>query len=100
VTAITPEHVELLTEGVSERVPADRVYLMTGYTPSSALLDQLGVRVDSLTGIPEHDPATMETPVRSVFIAGVLASGNDANKIFIENGRDHGELIAAALASR
>ena len=42
----------------------------------------------------------METPVKGVFIAGVLASGNDANKIFIENGRDHGELIAAALLGK
>jgi thioredoxin reductase (NADPH) len=39
----------------------------------------------------------METPVPGVFIAGVLASGYDANKIFIENGRDHGVLIAKAL---
>jgi thioredoxin reductase (NADPH) len=38
--------------------------------------------------------------VPGVFIAGVLASGNDANKIFIENGRDHGELIAAELRRR
>ena len=53
--------------------------------------------VDTLTGVPAHDPATMETPVPGVFIAGVLASGYDANKIFIENGRDHGALIAKAL---
>jgi len=42
----------------------------------------------------------METPTRGVFIAGVLASGLDANKIFIENGRDHGPLIARALLER
>ena len=32
-----------------------------------------------------------------VFVAGVLAAGNDANKIFIENGKHHGGLIARAL---
>jgi thioredoxin reductase (NADPH) len=100
VVAITADDVHLTTEGREFRVPSDRVFLMTGYTPSSRLLDALGIRVDGVTGIPDHDPATMETPVKGVFIAGVLASGNDANKIFIENGRDHGELIAAALLAR
>ena len=47
------------------------------------------------TGIPTHNPATMETPLPGLFIAGVLASGFDANKTFIENGRFHGDLIAA-----
>jgi thioredoxin reductase (NADPH) len=36
--------------------------------------------------------------VPGVFIAGVLASGCAANKTFIENGRHHGDLIAARLA--
>ncbi|MGH7632887.1 MAG: hypothetical protein ACRENC_04105, partial [Gemmatimonadaceae bacterium] len=46
---------------------------------------------------PAHNPVTMETVVPGVFIAGVIASGNDANKTFIENGRFHGDLIARAL---
>lgn len=82
------------------RIAAQHAYLMTGYTPRPELLDSLGVRLDPATGIPPHDPATMETPTRGVFIAGVLASGFDANKIFIENGRDHGPLIARALLDR
>jgi thioredoxin reductase (NADPH) len=98
VVAITADDVHLTTDGHRFRIPADRVFLMTGYTPSSRLLTSLGIRVDDVTGIPDHDPTTMETPLKGVFIAGVLASGNDANKIFIENGRDHGEIIAAALS--
>jgi thioredoxin reductase (NADPH) len=43
----------------------------------------------------------METNVPGLYIAGVLAAGHDANKIFIENGREHGGLIVAhRLASR
>ncbi|HZD04631.1 MAG TPA: hypothetical protein VE173_06930, partial [Longimicrobiales bacterium] len=60
----------------------------------------LGVGIDLSTGIPSHDPGTMETDVPGVFIAGVLAAGNDANKIFIENGKEHGGLIVAALQAR
>jgi thioredoxin reductase (NADPH) len=89
--------VELAVDGRTEFLTASLVYLMTGYTPHGTLLAQLGVHVDPITGVPAHDPRTMETPVPGVFIAGVLASGYDANKIFIENGRDHGKLIAAAL---
>ena len=97
VREIRTRVVVLDVEGQGERLSASLVYLMTGYTPHGTLLGQLGVRVDSLTGVPAHDPLTMETPVPGVFIAGVLASGYDANKIFIENGRDHGALIAKAL---
>jgi thioredoxin reductase (NADPH) len=75
------------------------VYLMTGFTPSTVLLQQLGVSIDADTGIPTHDRSTMETDVERVFVAGVLASGYDANKVFIENGRGHGSLIARRLVA-
>jgi len=100
VRSIEPGRVLMETDGAPGLIPAEHVYLMTGYTPDSTLLAQLGVPVDADTGVPAHDPLTMETPVPGVFLAGVLASGHDANKIFIENGRDHGELIAAALTAR
>lgn len=83
-------------EGV-EAVPADLVYLMTGYTPRPGLLGDLGVPFDPDTGVPAHDPATMETTVPGVYVAGVLTTGKKANGVFIENGRGHGALIAAAI---
>ncbi len=43
---------------------------------------------------------TMETNVDGVFIAGVIAAGNNANEIFIENGRFHGGLIANEISKR
>lgn len=80
-----------------EEIPNDWVLTMTGYTPDPALLRSLGVSFDPVTGIPAHDPETMRTDVPGVFIAGVLAAGNDANKVFIENGRDHGDRIVAFI---
>jgi len=71
----------------------DFVLAMTGFRPDPGLLRSLGVRLDPETGIPSHDPASMETDVPGVFIAGVLAAGFDANKIFIQNGREHGAKI-------
>ena len=90
----------MLIEGPTgtQRLRADRVYLMTGFTPETTLLQQLGVTLNPDTGVPTFDPATMETDIERVFIAGVLAQGNDANKVFIENGRNHGALIARRLS--
>ena len=98
VVRIDPETITLRGPEGDFTLRAEHVYLMTGFTPRPELLDQLGVAVDAATGVPAHDPATMETNAPNVFIAGVLASGNDANRIFIENGRDHGTLIARRLA--
>lgn len=78
-------------------VANDAVVAMTGWRANPLLLRSLGVSIDEETGIPTHDPATMETDVPGVYIAGVLAAGHNANKIFIENGKEHGALIVAAL---
>jgi thioredoxin reductase (NADPH) len=61
------------------------------------LLKQIGVPIDPVTGIPKHNPDTLETSVPGVFIAGVVVAGFDANKVFIENGRYHGDKIVARL---
>jgi thioredoxin reductase (NADPH) len=88
----------VLASGAGEdRVTADHVYLLTGFAPRVDLLRQVGVPIDPVTGIPAHDPSTLETSVPGVFIAGVVTAGFDANKVFIENGRYHGEKIVARL---
>ena len=97
ITAIESGRVHLEGADGPGILPAQHVFLMTGFTPNSELLEALGVPVDASSGIPAHDPRTMETTVPGVYIAGVLASGYDANKVFIENGRGHGALIAKAL---
>lgn len=86
--------------GRTETVAADAVLAMTGYHTDHAMLTALGVHIAADTGVPEHDPETMETNVPGVYLAGVIAAGRDANKIFIENGRDHGERICRHVARR
>jgi thioredoxin reductase (NADPH) len=102
VRAITPTEVEIVSEasGAVECLPTDAVLAMTGYHADTTLLRRLGVPVDPLTGIPAHDEATMATPLAGVYLAGVIASGNDANRLFIENSRGHGELIVRDLLER
>ncbi|MGH7664127.1 MAG: YpdA family putative bacillithiol disulfide reductase [Gemmatimonadaceae bacterium] len=100
VRAIEPGAVVLDTAAGGERLAASHVYLLTGHMPDVRLLNDLGARIDPGTGVPEHDPATMQTTVPGVYIAGVLSGGFDANRIFIENGRHHGTLIASHLSAR
>lgn len=102
VAEIRPESVVLRAEqsGALTEIPNDFVLAMTGWRADHSLLRALGVRVDDETGVPAHDPATMETNVSGVYLAGVVAAGHDANKIFIENGREHGARIVAHRMSR
>jgi thioredoxin reductase (NADPH) len=103
VTAIDAESVCIhSTDGShqTDRLPASLVYIMTGFAPNTTLLREAGVPIDPLTGIPEHDRDTLETTVPGLFIAGVVVAGYDANKVFIENGRYHGDRIVARLLGR
>ncbi len=90
--------VESLETGETDLVPAEWVLAMIGYVPDPRLLLSLGVTIDPETGIPTHDPRTMLTDVPGVYLAGVVAAGYDANKIFIENGKLHGEMIVESIA--
>jgi len=102
IAALGPRTATIVSDdtGAATEVANDWVLAMTGWRPDHTLLHGLGVRTDPRTGIPDHDPATMETSVPGVYIAGVIAAGFNANRIFIENGREHGALIAAAVARR
>jgi thioredoxin reductase (NADPH) len=99
VTEIRHFEVDVLNmeTGKTKTLKNDWVLAMTGYVPDPALLRELGVTIDGETGIPTHDRKTMQTDVPGVFIAGVVAAGYDANKIFIENGKLHGPLICDAV---
>lgn len=90
--------IESLEDGRRQTLRNDWVLAMIGYVPNPRLLTDLGVEIDRETGVPSHHPETMLSNVPGVYIAGVLAAGYDANKIFIENGKLHGELIARAIA--
>lgn len=99
IVEISWSHVVVRDEatGATTSLPNDAVLALTGWRARPGMLRDLGVGIDEETGIPTHDPETMETNVPGVFVAGVLAAGHNANKIFIENGKEHGGRIVAAL---
>ncbi|MGG0187401.1 YpdA family putative bacillithiol disulfide reductase [Bacillus rhizoplanae] len=95
------EHTATYTVGNEEyTISNDYVFAMTGYHPDHGFLTKMGVEIDSETGRPLYKEETMETNVEGIFIAGVIAAGNNANEIFIENGRFHGDAIAKTIAER
>ena len=100
VVRIEPDGVTIVQKGTQERLEASRVYAMTGFAPDLTLLRALEVPIDEATGVPTHDPATLETAIPGVYVAGVVVAGYDANKVFIENGRYHGEKIVARILGR
>lgn len=100
IVRIEPTHVVYRQHGEELRIETDHVLAMTGYLPDHGLFAKAGVQVDEETGIPMFNESTFETNVDNLFIAGVVAAGNDANKIFIENGRFHGQAIAKTLQQR
>ncbi|WP_246942249.1 YpdA family putative bacillithiol disulfide reductase [Bacillus pinisoli] len=100
ITKITEHEVFFEKEGQEYRMKNDFVFAMTGYHPDHTFLKGIGVNIDDSSGRPFFDPTTMETNVNGVYIAGVIAAGNNANEIFIENGRFHGGLIAASIVGK
>ncbi|AQQ53642.1 YpdA family putative bacillithiol disulfide reductase [Planococcus lenghuensis] len=100
VERITESEAILSVAGDRLTVPNDFVFAMIGYHPDHRFLKEMGIGIDETTGRPLHDEETMETGVDNLFIAGVIAAGNNANEIFIENGRFHGGQIADAIARK
>ena len=100
IEEIRPASVVLQNMDTDENVeiPNDWVLAMTGWRPDRRFISGLGIDIDDETGIPSHDLDTMESNVPGIYIAGVLAAGYNANKIFIENGKFHGPKIVEALS--
>jgi thioredoxin reductase (NADPH) len=100
VVEITPTDVVIERQGTRERLPAEGVFLLTGYHPDIELMRRAGVRCDAETLVPALNPDTFETNVPNLFIAGGAVAGRQTGNIFIENGRFHGERIIKVLAER
>ena len=100
VGAITKQSVVVERAGQREKIPADAVFLLTGYHPDAELMRRAGINVNPTTLAPDLNPETFETNVPNLFIAGGAIAGKNTGSIFIENGRFHGERIIAVLTQR
>jgi thioredoxin reductase (NADPH) len=94
ITEIKEETVVIHTAGEEIELPNDFVLAMTGYQPSFAFLESLGIKVgkDEFK-TPEYHADTMESNVEGIYLAGVICGGLKTNIWFIENSIVHAELI-------
>ena len=97
---ITPDTVVIETPQGRKTLKNDFVFAMTGYHPDFQLLESMGIRFQGEERRPVCDPETLESNVPGIYLAGVIVAGSRTNEIFIENGRFHGQQIAAALTAK
>jgi thioredoxin reductase (NADPH) len=100
VVEIAPSSVLLEGPDGQTREPADAVLLMTGYRSDPILLRQAGAQLDAATGAPIHNETTFETTVPGLFVIGAVVAGSQSGRIFIENGRFHGEVVIQEIERR
>ena len=91
---IKPSYVIINTPKGEVKLDNDFVLAMTGYQPNYDLLDNLGIAYTQ----DEHrrpllNPDTLESNLPNVYLAGVVVSGMQTSKLFIENSREHAKLI-------
>jgi thioredoxin reductase (NADPH) len=100
VVEIRPDCVLIACDDAGEELRANAVLLLTGYHPDRRLLEAAGVHLDPVTAVPQHDPDTLETNVRNLFLAGGVIAGTDTVPIFIETGRLHGDRAVRVIGDR
>jgi len=87
-------------DGPREVLLADAVYVLVGYRPEMDLLARSGIAIEPETLVPAFDPATCESNVPGLYVAGTLQAGRATDRVFIENSRDHGGRIVGHLLPR
>ena len=94
-------HREVVVErgGVRRTLPAEGVFLLTGYLADLGFLRRAGIQVAS-NNVPRHDPETFETSVPGLYLAGAVVAGANRGEVFIENGRFHGRVVVEHIARR
>jgi thioredoxin reductase (NADPH) len=101
VANITEDDVTLSTPEGEVTLPNQFVFALTGYHPDFSFIERLGIALDEANDhCPVCDPATLESNVPGIYLAGVIIAGKRTNEIFIENGRFHGQQIAEALRKK
>jgi len=100
VREVRPTTVVVERDGAREEIPADAVFLLTGYRSDTTLLRNAGIDIDPETCGPVFDAKTFETNVDGLYVAGAVVAGVQSGRIFIENGRFHGEQVIQSILAR
>ena len=73
---------------------------MTGYHPDFQFLESIGISYrEPKIKEPYYSNETFESNVKGVYLAGVVCSGLDTSRWFIENSRYHAVNIIDHISS-
>lgn len=101
VTEIRPGELVIQTPEGQTVLPNDFVLALTGYQPNFEFLKAAGVRLsEDGRMLPDYDPDTMQTNVPGLYLAGVICGGMETHKWFIENSREHAQIILRDILKR
>ncbi|OLS27356.1 MAG: hypothetical protein HeimC2_11930 [Candidatus Heimdallarchaeota archaeon LC_2] len=88
VKEITLEGLKLLYEGKDIFIPADFIFILTGFLPNVELFRLWGISVnDDLSISLTKSYEVIDYP--NMYLIGSAGHGRETNKVFIENGRKH-----------
>jgi thioredoxin reductase (NADPH) len=97
----TAARLQSIGDGREELVEADDVLALTGYVQDPALFRACGIELVGESLAPAHNPATMETNVPGIYVAGTAMAGTQSRfKVFIETSHVHVERIVWAITGR
>lgn len=99
VIEILPDSIRVATPQGEISLRNDFVFALIGYRPDLEFLNSIGISLEPETQRPRTNPDTLESQRAGIYLAGVIVAGMHTNEIFIENGRFHGQLIAASIAA-
>ena len=95
---VTLQHVK---SGKTNEVPCDFVLLLTGHEMDTSLFAMAGVKLEGENRAPTFDPATMQTNVPGLYVAGTASAGTQIRfHLFIENCHPHVAKITTSLTGR
>ena len=99
VIEIRPHKMVIEQDGERKTIPADGVFLLTGYLADLDFLKRCGIVVRS-NNVPEHDAESFETNVPGLYLAGAVVAGANRGEVFIENGRFHGQVVVGHIVKQ
>lgn len=101
LTEIKQKSVCISTPEGAIEIENDFVLALTGYRPNFEFLQSCGIELsDDGLFVPKYNPASMETNVPGIYLAGVVCGGMETHKWFIENSRVHAKVIVGDIVSQ
>ncbi len=101
VKEIRPKEVVLEGPEGEFTIENDFVLAMTGYQPNFELFQHFGIAcTEDDVKLPIQNAETLETNLPNVYMAGVVCSGLQTSKLFIENTLDHADIIVEQILAK